>query len=340
MTSQRRDKLLNFPWHHDLILHEAGVPPIHTPMKTFEALSEDILRRLYIVHKPARDVPKEKGLKSALVGPENTIVISNESGPHFAELEALDLVGTIEVFSSLVVSRGVEVISSARRITFEKGETLIQEGTFGEVMYIVAMGVVAVTVNGKFIKHLTVGDHFGEMSIISKCQRTASITAHTRVECITFHSEDFFYIFRGTDALERLGQLGVMQRTASWQCMMQNSVLKELTSSQKTYLQSLLRRREVKQGEEIWTNGDGNRIGILIEEGEFVFAGARDLKPFTRGAFVGDMKALLNNHPLSTTLISISPKASFYYVDGVELLKFIEDNPGLFVYFMNRRFVE
>ncbi len=51
-------------------------------------------------------------------------------------------------------------------------QNLIEEGTFEEVMYIIAMGVVEVTVKGKFIKHLTVGDHFGEMSILTKQPRS------------------------------------------------------------------------------------------------------------------------------------------------------------------------
>ena len=36
MSEGRRDALLNFPWHHDIIFHEAGIPPIHTPMQTLQ----------------------------------------------------------------------------------------------------------------------------------------------------------------------------------------------------------------------------------------------------------------------------------------------------------------
>ncbi len=46
----RRDALLNFMWNADLILHEAGVPPIHTPIDILAGLSADIKSRLYLVH--------------------------------------------------------------------------------------------------------------------------------------------------------------------------------------------------------------------------------------------------------------------------------------------------
>mmetsp|Transcript_5877 Transcript_5877/g.8696 ORF Transcript_5877/g.8696 Transcript_5877/m.8696 type:complete len:83 (-) Transcript_5877:1265-1513(-) len=34
LSKGRLKRLLNFPWHHDVILHECGVPPIHTPAET------------------------------------------------------------------------------------------------------------------------------------------------------------------------------------------------------------------------------------------------------------------------------------------------------------------
>jgi hypothetical protein len=95
ISRSRRDQLVNFPWHHSVILHEAGVPPIHTPLKTLTALPQHVkvrtcLRvrahtwrsargapqdRLYVVHVAAKDLPADSGLKTAQVGPENTIVI-------------------------------------------------------------------------------------------------------------------------------------------------------------------------------------------------------------------------------------------------------------------------
>jgi hypothetical protein len=44
MSQKRCDSLINGKWNHDLILHEAGVPPIHTPMKVLEALSPEVIR--------------------------------------------------------------------------------------------------------------------------------------------------------------------------------------------------------------------------------------------------------------------------------------------------------
>lgn len=42
MTAERMQQLLDFNWKADVIFHEAGIPPIHTPIATLQALPDDI----------------------------------------------------------------------------------------------------------------------------------------------------------------------------------------------------------------------------------------------------------------------------------------------------------
>jgi hypothetical protein len=75
LSDGRCEELLNFPWHHDIILHESGVPPIHTPMSTLVDLSDDIKKRLYVVHTTMSQVPTDKGLKGAPTGVKNSLIL-------------------------------------------------------------------------------------------------------------------------------------------------------------------------------------------------------------------------------------------------------------------------
>ena len=45
----------------DLLLHESGAPPIHTPLNVLQALPEEVKRRLYVVHTSA--LPEGCGLR-------------------------------------------------------------------------------------------------------------------------------------------------------------------------------------------------------------------------------------------------------------------------------------
>ena len=42
LNVKRYEQLVNVKFDHTLILHEAGVPPIHTPQKVLAQLSEDV----------------------------------------------------------------------------------------------------------------------------------------------------------------------------------------------------------------------------------------------------------------------------------------------------------
>jgi len=198
-----------------------------------------------------------------------------------------------------------------------------------------------VTVNGNFIKHLTVGDHFGEMSILMGGQRTATIMAATpMVEVINFTKHDFLHIVRRSDAMNRLKELAIAHRTGrSWQCLEKNSLLKDLSTSQKTYLQSILKKKIIAKGQMLWTVGEEAKGAVLIDQGKFVFSGATDSPPFTCGAFVGDMSALTDSTPLYASLLCIEAGA-VYHISKSQLLHFLDDNPGLRLSFMNRRFIE
>lgn len=61
MFNKERYQLLanrNFE-QYDFILHEAGIPPIHTPTPVLENLSQEIKSKLYLYHIAIKDLPSE-----------------------------------------------------------------------------------------------------------------------------------------------------------------------------------------------------------------------------------------------------------------------------------------
>ena len=69
----RGQALIEFNWEHDLVLHEAGVPPLHTPVSTFVDLPARVLDNLYLVHVADKDVPTDQGLRAAKEGVDHTV---------------------------------------------------------------------------------------------------------------------------------------------------------------------------------------------------------------------------------------------------------------------------
>jgi CRP-like cAMP-binding protein len=65
--------------------------------------------------------------------------------------------------------------------TFAAGETLAEEGEAGKTFIVIENGVVTVTVHGREVAKLGPGDAFGEMALIDKSARSATVKADTEV---------------------------------------------------------------------------------------------------------------------------------------------------------------
>ena len=82
MSKERLADLNHLPLQQaDLLLHEAGAPPIHTPLSVLEKLPEEVKRRMYVVHTSA--LPEGCELRVAPTGTAGTIrldQIKRESG--------------------------------------------------------------------------------------------------------------------------------------------------------------------------------------------------------------------------------------------------------------------
>jgi serine/threonine protein kinase len=77
-----------------------------------------------------------------------------------------------------------EVIAAAEWKQFQPLDSIVDEGTLEHSFFIIVSGDVAVVKNAKQISTLSKGDCFGEMSYVSKTQRSASIVAVSDVELL------------------------------------------------------------------------------------------------------------------------------------------------------------
>jgi CRP-like cAMP-binding protein len=65
--------------------------------------------------------------------------------------------------------------------TYAPGETITQEGEAGRTFVVIESGEASVTVHGQEVGKLGSGEAFGEMALIDKAARSATVTAETEV---------------------------------------------------------------------------------------------------------------------------------------------------------------
>lgn len=80
--------------------------------------------------------------------------------------------------------------------TYGDGEKVVSEGERGESLYIVLAGEVQVLRGDAKVKHLSVGEHFGEMALIRSQPRSASVVSLGKSEMLVMRRTEFFEILR------------------------------------------------------------------------------------------------------------------------------------------------
>jgi CRP-like cAMP-binding protein len=94
------------------------------------------------------------------------------------------------VLAGLTPERQREVLSSARRRRFRRGDIVFHEGDPGDTMHLIERGRVAVRITTPHgdtatIRILRTGEHFGELVVLSEGPRNATVVALEPTETLS-----------------------------------------------------------------------------------------------------------------------------------------------------------
>jgi cGMP-dependent protein kinase len=97
---------------------------------------------------------------------------------------------------------------------FQENEYIINEGTVGDLFYLILKGRVRITVKGKFIRDLDSGDYMGEYALLTENElRTASAMALEKVTCYVLSKKEFQVILKDNTTREYLMKKLALQNT-------------------------------------------------------------------------------------------------------------------------------
>lgn len=99
----------------------------------------------------------------------------------------------IELFEEMTMPELLRVANVCKPAEFAEGDVIIREDDATETLFLIVRGEVTVERNGNVLTTLDAGSHFGEMALLSRRPRSASVRAKTAthllaLERTTFHS--------------------------------------------------------------------------------------------------------------------------------------------------------
>ena len=108
----------------------------------------------------------------------------------------VQLIRDVPLFSRLSNKALQEVSGIADEIDFPAGKVLTQEGARGREFIVILEGAAEVEQNGKRINTLGEGDFFGEIALVTKLPRTATVTATEPLRALVITDRDFLALLK------------------------------------------------------------------------------------------------------------------------------------------------
>ena len=119
------------------------------------------------------------------------------------------------LFKNLSENTLESIAKNMKKEKFNKGDKIIEEGTYGNTFYLISKGKVSITKEGKHLRYLEQGECLGEKSLLSNDSlRTATATAvEDKVICYVIYKKEFDMILCDSNTREYLVKKLALQNT-------------------------------------------------------------------------------------------------------------------------------
>jgi PPM family protein phosphatase len=160
-------------------------------LRVFRELEPETIPQTFI------DLANEGGGKDNI-----TVVVVDVPETHGQERRASELALKLEtlhampLFRHLTYQELVRVMNLTEVRSYDHGDRIVEEGDEGDEMFIVLQGVVSVHAGESQLYQLGSGQHFGEMALLDRAPRSASVDSEGVSKLMVMRRLDFFDIIR------------------------------------------------------------------------------------------------------------------------------------------------
>ena len=127
----------------------------------------------------------------------------------------IDLIKGVPLFSGASKSELAEIAAIADEIDLPAGKVLIEEGDHGREFFVLIEGTADVMQGGNKVGRLLgPGDFFGEIALISKAPRTATITTTSPVRALVITDRAFRHLLDHAPNIQIGALLALAERLA------------------------------------------------------------------------------------------------------------------------------
>lgn len=263
-----------------------------------------------------QDRPHQASSRDTLLGMAETL--GRTPPPPLAPIEPRPL----PLFHEISEGAFLELVPTLDFVKLATGREVVREGEASDALYVVVRGEVEVERQGQVLAHLGAGAFFGEMSLLIRKPRRATVRTRMptelfridpkRVESLAERFSDFG---RGLAQFARRRLLGTVVTTSP--------MFKPLDARDRRELLKSFRPVTVEQGQVLIRQGDQTEGLYVVVEGQFEVAQLRDSEPVVlayleTGDVFGEIGLLRKTEATATVTASERGVALFLPRDGFD----------------------
>ncbi len=119
----------------------------------------------------------------------------------------------VPLFSACSKKDLAMVAKHSEHLTVKAGTEMTTEGRVGYEFYVIIDGKATVTREGRQINVLGPGDSFGELSLLDRAPRNATVTAETEIDALILGQREFSALLDIVPTLAHKLLVGLARRT-------------------------------------------------------------------------------------------------------------------------------
>jgi protein phosphatase len=119
----------------------------------------------------------------------------------------------VPLFSACSKKDLATIARHSEHLTIPAGREMTTEGRVGYEFYIIVEGKAVVSRNGRKVNSLGPGDSFGELSLLDRAPRNATVTAETDIDAVILGQREFSALLDIIPTLAHKLLVGLARRT-------------------------------------------------------------------------------------------------------------------------------
>ena len=119
-----------------------------------------------------------------------------------ATLKQRDL-SNIWLFSECTAKEKKTIGRALDEVVVEPGRVLVEEGTLGTEFYLIVSGTASVRRNNRKVATLAAGQHFGELALLDRHPRNATVVSETEMDILVLGQREFNGLLETMPSLAR-----------------------------------------------------------------------------------------------------------------------------------------